>query len=95
MCDEEGADVQFGEDAYYQQIITEDARGFDFLKQRDSWKEGIDFNFGAQFFAVEESSEDGEFDDEDIPLELRNIVDSELANVVDTDAVVEESAPPS
>lgn len=55
-CDENGGDVLFGDDSYYKQIIKEDFRGFDYEKQRDSWREGTDFSFVARFFAEKEGN---------------------------------------
>jgi len=61
MCGENGEDVPFGEDSYYEQIVLDDFRGFNFIKQRDTWKEGTDFSFTANFFAVaDEVEEEGE-----------------------------------
>ena len=54
LVTETGEDVPFGEDSYYETIIKEDFRGYDFQKQRDAWKEGTPFKFSAEFFAAEE-----------------------------------------
>ncbi len=51
FCDTKGNDVPFGEDAYYQEIIQKDFRDYDFVKQRDSWREGTDLKFNAMFYA--------------------------------------------
>ncbi len=51
FCDTKGNDVPFGEDAYYQEIIQKDFRDYDFVKQRDSWREGTDLKFSAMFYA--------------------------------------------
>ena len=51
MCAEDRSDVAFGEDSYYEQIIQKDFREYDYIKQRDSWREGTDFSFTAEFFA--------------------------------------------
>ena len=60
LCNEEGGEVAFGEDAYYETIIQKDFRGYDFPKQRDSWREGTDFSFSSEFFAISEEEEEGE-----------------------------------
>lgn len=60
MCTEDGGDVAFGEDSYYETIIKPDFRGYDYIKQRDSWREGTDFSFSAEFFALSEGEEGGE-----------------------------------
>jgi hypothetical protein len=57
LCSETGEDVSFGEDAFYDEIIKKDSRGFDFAKQRDTWKEGTPFSFSAEFFAEEDRSD--------------------------------------
>ena len=56
MCKENGDEVSFGEDSYYQEIILDDFRQYNFTKQRDSWKEGTDFPFTSEFFAKKEES---------------------------------------
>jgi hypothetical protein len=58
MCSEEGGEVAFGEDKYYDEIIQKDFRGFDFAKQRDSWREGTDFSFACEFWALSEEEEE-------------------------------------
>ena len=65
LVTEEGEDVPFGEDAYYEEIILKDDNGRGFEQIRDSWKENCDFAFSAKFFAIkdeeeEEGTEDGE-----------------------------------
>jgi hypothetical protein len=45
MCAESGENVKFGEDDYYQEIVSVDFRGYDFQKQRDTWREGTDFRY--------------------------------------------------
>ena len=60
MCSPEGNEVPFGEDAYYEQIIQPDFRGYDFLKQRDTWREGTDFPFSAVFHAISEEEDENE-----------------------------------
>lgn len=60
--------MPFGEDNYYEQIVLEDFRGYDFIKQRESWREGTDFTFKAMFYAEEdatsvEEQEEMELDD--------------------------------
>lgn len=56
-CDKEGNDVPFGEDQYYEQIVVTDFKGHDFIKQRDSWREGTDFSFKLEFYAEQEKDE--------------------------------------
>lgn len=56
MCSESGEQVPFGEDDYYEQIVVKDFRGYDFQKQRETWREGTDFTFKAEFYAEEEES---------------------------------------
>ena len=51
MCAEDGSEVPFGQDSYYEQIIQKDFRGFDFVGQRDSWKEGTDLSFIVEFYS--------------------------------------------
>eukprot|EP00596_Hydrurales_sp_CCMP1899_P007333 CAMPEP_0119043434 /NCGR_PEP_ID=MMETSP1177-20130426/21964_1 /TAXON_ID=2985 /ORGANISM="Ochromonas sp, Strain CCMP1899" /LENGTH=195 /DNA_ID=CAMNT_0007011503 /DNA_START=204 /DNA_END=791 /DNA_ORIENTATION=- len=60
MCAESGENVRFGEDDYYQEIVSVDFRGYDFQKQRDTWREGTDFSFKAEFFAESEGSTEEE-----------------------------------
>ena len=75
LCTETGEDVPFGEDAYYEEIIKEDFRGYDFQKQRDTWREGTPFKFQAEFYCLEEG--DSSSGDED----------SSSSSVIDTTAV--------
>ena len=71
--------MRFGEDEYYKEIIKEDFRGFDYETQRDSWREGNDFAFHAEFYAV--------CDNPLIESEEAAIVDTEVVReVVDVDA---------
>jgi hypothetical protein len=56
-CDKDGNDVPFGEDQYYEQIVVTDFKGHDFIKQRDSWREGTDFSFKLEFYAEQEKDE--------------------------------------
>ena len=58
LCSEKGEEVAFGEDKYYEEIILKDFRGYDFQKQRDSWREGTDFSFAAEFYAISEEEEE-------------------------------------
>ena len=60
MCSEEGNEVPFGEDSYYEEIVKPDFRGYDFIKQRDAWREGTDFSFSAEFFAISEEEDEDE-----------------------------------
>lgn len=79
MCAQDGTPVPFGEDDYYEQIVVQDFRGYDFQKQRDTWREGTDFTFKAEFYA----EEDAPTIEEQEELEL----DDMLGTVVDTTAV--------
>lgn len=58
MCDGQGEAVAFGEDKYYEEIIQKDFRGYDYVKQRDAWREGTDFAFSAEFFAISEEEDE-------------------------------------
>ena len=60
-CTEEGGEVPFGEDAFYEKIFVPNEKGFDFQKQRDDWKEGTDFSFVVEFWA--KKNEDASVDD--------------------------------
>ena len=75
LCTETGEDVPFGEDVYYEEIIKEDFRGYDFQKQRDTWREGTPFKFQAEFFCLEEGDSSSEE------------TDSSTASVIETTAV--------
>ena len=54
MCDKDREDVLFGEDSYYQEIIKENQQGFDFEEQRAAWKEGTEFSFTSEFYAIKQ-----------------------------------------
>jgi hypothetical protein len=58
LCQKNGDNVAFGEDPYYNEIILSDFRGYDYEKQRDTWREGTDFTFAAEFFANSEGGEE-------------------------------------
>ena len=75
MCSAEGNEVAFGEDSYYEEIIKTDFRGYDFTKQRDAWREGTDFSFAAEFYAISEEDDDEE---EEEAGERGVVVDAEL-----------------
>lgn len=96
MCSEAGEKVPFGEDAFYEQIVVEDFRGYDFQKQRDSWREGTDFTFKAEFYAEQETQEPGELTPEEQEEELE-LDDMMGTNVVDTtaDEIIVESVKPA
>lgn len=79
MCSETGEQVPFGEDDYYEQIVVTDFRGYDFQKQRESWREGTDFTFKAEFYAEEEISSIEEQEE----LELDDMMNE---NIVETTA---------
>ena len=57
LCDEEGKEVPFGSDEYFDQIVTLDSQGKKFTLQRDAWREGSDFKFSAEFFAKTEPND--------------------------------------
>jgi len=60
MRAENEGEIRFGDDAYYEQIIQEDSRGYNYTKQRDTWREGTDFSFVAEFFArIDQSDGNG------------------------------------
>ena len=50
ICAENGDQVPFGEDAFYEQIILDDVRGYNFTQQQGTWREGTDLTFTAEFF---------------------------------------------
>jgi len=77
LCGEKGQEVAFGEDSYYQEIIQPDFRGFDYAKQRDSWREGTDFAFSAQFYAISEEEGEGEGDAKVIDVEAEEVKSSD------------------
>ena len=52
MCGDNIEQVAFGEDSYFEQIIQADENGLGYEKRRDTWKEGSDFPFVAELFAV-------------------------------------------
>lgn len=58
----EGEDVPFGEEEFYSQIIQQSPSGKKYEEHRDSWKEGADFSFAAQFVAEADVVEKGEKD---------------------------------
>lgn len=66
MCTKDKEDVPFGDDEYYKEIIKEDFRGYGFEKQRDTWKEGQDFKFAAEFFAIIDPDSDTEESGEEV-----------------------------
>mmetsp|Transcript_24783 Transcript_24783/g.22513 ORF Transcript_24783/g.22513 Transcript_24783/m.22513 type:complete len:217 (+) Transcript_24783:9-659(+) len=74
LTTEEGEDVNFGEDQYYEEIIQKDFRGYNFTEQRDSWREGTDYSFVAEFFALREEEEDSDSEVDS----STNVVDTEL-----------------
>ena len=75
VCDENGADVMLGDDDFYESVVQDSPSGKKFAEQRDSWKEGTDFNFVALFYAQK--------DEVDVE-EPRKIEDS---SVVDTEVI--------
>ena len=82
MCNENGGAVPFGEDDYYEQIVVQDFRGYDFQKQRESWREGTDFTFKAQFFAEAEESSVEEQEELELDDMLNGVVDTTADDVV-------------
>ena len=84
MCSETGAQVPFGEDDYYEQIVLNDFRGYNFIKQREAWREGTDFTFKAEFYCEEEASTEEELEE----LELNDMLGTTVVDttVVDTPA---------
>jgi len=62
VCSEKGEEIMLGEDAFFESIIQDTASGKKFAAQRDSWKEGTDFDFTGIFWArvfEDETEEDG------------------------------------
>ena len=63
VCDEKGEEINLGEDAFFEAIIQDTTSGKKFAAQRDSWKEGTDFDFTGVFWArVFEDEEEEEVD---------------------------------
>ncbi len=84
LCNDKGEDVAFGEDAYYEEIVKTDFRGYDFQKQREAWREGTPFKFQAEFYCAEEvGSEPEAVEDEGVG-----------GTVVETTAVDVDAASP-
>lgn len=52
-----GEDVAFGSDEYYNEIIA-DRQGKKFEQQRDTWREGTDFDFEANFYGKTQEAEE-------------------------------------
>lgn len=48
---EDKTEPQLGDDEFFEAVIQKDFRNFDFQKQRDTWREGTDFTFAAEFLA--------------------------------------------
>lgn len=61
ICNEKGEEVMLGDDAFYEAVIQDTPSGKKFAAQRDSWKEGTDFDFTAVFWArvFEDEEEEG------------------------------------
>lgn len=57
MRSDRGEPVKFGEDSYYEEIIQKNSQGLGFSEQRDSWKEGNDLSFVAEFYALSDGKE--------------------------------------
>ena len=83
LCNDKGEDVAFGEDAYYEEIVKTDFRGYDFQKQRDAWREGTPFKFAAEFYCAEEKPSEPESADGDAG-----------SKVIETTAVDADAASP-
>jgi len=77
MCTKDGEEVPFGEDSYYQEIIKDDHRDFNYEKQRDSWREGTDLPFVAEFFA---RAGEGSSEDEASSESAGKVVDTEIVD---------------
>ena len=80
--------MPFGEDDYYEQIVVQDFRGYDFQKQRESWREGTDFTFKAQFFAEAEGSTIEEQEE----LELDDMLNENVVETTADEVVVDAKA---
>ena len=74
MCTENGDQVPFGEDGFYEQIIVDDYRGYNFTQQQGTWREGTDLTFVAEFFAKkgEDDNSDGFASSDAIDAEMVN-----------------------
>lgn len=90
LCDDSGNPINFGEDDYYSQIFLPDFRGFDFVKQRDAWREGVDFSFVAEFYAKSEAEAAASMGGSVVEGEVvEEASSSAAADVVDTEIVVD------
>lgn len=85
MCSETGDQVPFGEDDYYEKIVLDDFRGYDFIKQRETWREGTDFVFKAEFFA----EEDAPTIEEQEEVELKDMLSSGVVETTAAEVVVD------
>ena len=62
MCSETGDQVPFGTDEFYEEIILDDYRGYNFTQFQSTWREGTDMQFTAEFFAMSEAGDDSDED---------------------------------
>lgn len=60
MCSETGDQVPFGTDEFYEEIILDDYRGYNFTQFQSTWREGTDMPFTAEFFAMSEGDDSEE-----------------------------------
>ena len=76
MCSETGDQVPFGTDEFYQEIILDDYRGYNFTQFQNTWREGTDMQFTAEFFAM---SEGDDKDEEDVGTAVDgDVIDAEV-----------------
>jgi hypothetical protein len=86
MRSDRGEPVKFGEDSYYEEIIQKNSQGLGFSEQRDSWKEGTDLSFIAEFYALSVMKMMDEVDES-----VADIDDANADNVVDATAEIRDS----
>ena len=54
--------MPFGTDEFYEEIILDDYRGYNFTQFQSTWREGTDMQFTAEFFAMSEAGDDSDED---------------------------------
>lgn len=78
VCSEQGEEVTtLGEDSFFETICQDTASGKKFAAQRDSWKEGTDFDFTAVFWArvfEDEEEEEGPVKISDAVIDTSEVV---------------------
>ena len=78
MCSETGDQVPFGTDEFYEEIILDDYRGYNFTQFQNTWREGTDMQFTAEFFATSEGDDSEE--EETIAAANGNVIDAEVVD---------------